>query len=60
MVKLDTPKGENCVAHGAKPTKAKKKEGLALHKAGTHGESDYAELGKSATQRKSLKPHMQN
>jgi len=52
----NTPKGEDRVTLG---TKAKKEEGFAMHKAGTHRESEYAELGKNPSQKKALKPHIQ-
>lgn len=56
MVMSNTPKGEDRVTLG---TKAKKEEGFAMHKAGTHRESEYAELGKNPSQKKALKPHIQ-
>ena len=59
MAMPNTPKGEDRVALGAK-AKAKKEEGFAMHKAGTHTEPEYAELGKSPSQKKALKPHIQN
>ena len=59
MVMPNTPKGEDRVALGAKAEK-KKEEGFAMHKAGTHRESEYAELGKSPGQKKALKPHIHN
>lgn len=55
MALPNTPKGEERVALGAK---AKKEEGLALHKTGMQTESDHAELGKSPSQKKALKPHI--
>lgn len=55
MVAPKKPKGEDHVALGAK---AKQGEGFALHKAGTHTESEYADLGKSPSQKKTLKPHI--
>lgn len=55
MVLPNTPKGEDRVALGAK---VKKEEGFAMHKAGTHTESEYVELGKSPSQKKALKPHI--
>lgn len=57
MVMPNIPKGEDRVALGAK---AKKEEGFAMHKAGTHTESDYAELGKSPSLKKALKPNIHN
>jgi hypothetical protein len=52
-----TPKGEDRVDLGAK-AKAKRKEGFAMHKAGTHTESEYAELGKGPSRKKALKPRI--
>ena len=57
MIMPNIPNGEDRVALGAK---AKKEEGFAMHKAGTHTESEYAELGKSPSQKKALKPHIHN
>jgi hypothetical protein len=57
MVMPNIPKGEDRVALGEK---TKKEEGFAMHKAGTHTESEYAKLGKSPSQKKALKPHIRN
>jgi hypothetical protein len=55
MVTPNLPMGEDRVALGAK---AKQDEGFAMHKAGTHTESEYADLGKGPSQKKALKPHI--
>ncbi len=53
----NTPKGDARVALGAK---TKEDEGFAVHRTGTHTESEYAELGNHPSQKKALKPHIHN
>ena len=55
MVTPNIPRGEDRVALGAK---AKQDEGFAMHEPGTHTESEYADLGKSPSQKNALKPHI--
>jgi hypothetical protein len=51
------PNGEDRVDLGVK-TKKGEREGFAMHTPGTHTESEYAELGKSPSQKKALKPNI--
>jgi hypothetical protein len=54
------PKGEDRVALGKKVTKDKLKEGFAVHTAGKHAESNYAELGKTPSRKQGMKPSVHN
>lgn len=54
------PKGEDRVALGTKVTKATLKEGFAVHAAGTHVESSYAEFGRNPSRKQGVKPSVHN